>query len=95
MACYDFVMEDGRIHDPARIDYIHRHLKFMYKVMEEGIPVLGYQYWSILDNFEWNEGFDKRFGLIYVDYITGDRLLKDSAMDYGKIIRENGETLVV
>lgn len=94
MACYDFVTEDGRVHDPGRIDYVHRHLKFMNKAIMEGIPVLGYQYWSIMDNFEWNEGFDKRFGLIFVDYTTGDRILKDSAMDYAGIIRENGEPLI-
>lgn len=87
----DFVMLDGKVHDPQRIDYVHRHLQNLKKAVEEGIPVLGYQYWSIMDNFEWAEGYDKRFGLIYVDYRSGERVLKDSAYDYKKIIETNGE----
>lgn len=93
MANMDFVMLDGKVHDPQRIDYIHRHLQELKKAVEEGIPVLGYQYWSVMDNFEWALGYDKRFGLIYVDYRTGERVLKDSAYDYRKIIESNGENL--
>lgn len=93
MANYDFIMEDGKVHDPQRMDYIHRHLKALHRAVAEGIPVIGYQYWSILDNFEWSEGYDKRFGLIYVDYPTQRRVLKDSAYDYKEIIHTNGACL--
>ena len=54
--------------------------------MDEGVPVLGYQYWSLLDNFEWAEGYVPRFGLIYVDYNTLTRTLKDSAYFYKELI---------
>lgn len=89
----DFVMLDGKVHDPQRTDFIHRYLKGVKRAVEEGIPVLGYQYWSILDNFEWAEGFDPRFGLIYVDYRTKERILKDSAYFYADVIRTNGEII--
>lgn len=93
MANMDFVMSDGGVHDPQRIEYIRWHLQNLKKVVDDGVPVIGYQYWSIMDNFEWAEGFDKRFGLIYVDYRTGQRVLKDSAYEYKKIIETNGEVL--
>ena len=93
MANLDFVMADGEVHDPQRVDYVKRHLQNLKKAIEEGVPVLGYQYWSIMDNFEWAEGFDKRFGLIYVDYRTGERVLKDSAYAYKKIIETNGNEI--
>lgn len=89
----DFVMRDGKVHDPQRIDYIHTYLLALKRAVEEGIPVEGYLYWSILDNFEWKKGYDLRFGLVYVDYRTQKRTLKDSAYDYAEIIRTNGESL--
>jgi len=93
MANNDFVMLDGKVHDPQRIDYISRYLKGLKKAVSEGIPVIGYQYWSIMDNFEWSEGYDKRFGLIYIDYRTQERTVKDSGRFYAEIIRTNGEDL--
>lgn len=54
---------------------------------------MSYQYWSIMDNFEWVEGYDPRFGLIYVDYTTQKRIVKDSAWEYRKIIETNGAGL--
>lgn len=89
----DFVMRDGKVHDPQRIDYVHRYLLSLRRAVEEGIPVEGYLYWSIMDNFEWFHGYDMRFGLIYVDYQTQERTFKDSAYDYAEIIRSNGESL--
>lgn len=89
----DFVMRDGKIHDTQRIDYIHTYLLALRRAVDEGIPVEGYLYWSILDNFEWYKGYDMRFGLVYVDYRTQNRILKDSAFDYAEIIRTNGEHL--
>ncbi len=89
----DFVMRDGKVHDPQRIDYIHTYLGAVRRAIDEGIPVEGYLYWSILDNFEWFKGYDMRFGLIYVDYRTQTRTLKDSAYDYAEIIRTNGDSV--
>lgn len=93
MACNDLVSLDEKVHDPNRIDFIHRYLLSLKKAVEEGIPVLGYCYWSIMDNYEWTDGYDKRFGLIYVDYRTQKRTLKDSAYWYHDVIAANGEEL--
>ncbi len=93
MANIDFVMSDGKVHDPQRIDYMRRYIKEVKRAIDDGIPVIGYQYWSLMDNFEWAEGYDKRFGLIHVDYQTLKRTLKDSAHFYAEIIRTNGENL--
>ena len=65
----------------------------MKRAVDEGIPVIGYQYWSVMDNFEWAEGYDPRFGLIFVDYRTGKRILKDSAYEYKRIIESNGDNI--
>lgn len=93
IACFDSVSLDGAVHDPNRKDYIHRHLLSLHRAIDEGIPVLGYQYWSIMDNLEWTDGYDKRFGLIYVDYRTQQRIVKDSAWWYSEVIRTNGKEL--
>ena len=93
MANTDWEFEDGKVHDPQRIDFLSRYLKELKRATDDGIPVLGYQYWSIMDNFEWTSGYDKRFGMIYVDYRTGKRTLKDSALWYADVIRSNGSKL--
>ena len=93
MANLDFVMLDGKVHDPQRIDYVQRHLRYVRRAIDEGIPVIGYQYWSIMDNFEWAYGYSRRFGLIYIDYPTQERILKDSAYFYAEVIKTNGENL--
>lgn len=93
MANVDFKMLDGKVHDPQRIDFIHRHLVGLRRAVDEGVEVLGYQYWSIMDNFEWSFGYSRRFGLIYVDYPTQERILKDSAYFYKEVIKTNGENL--
>ena len=93
MANIDFIMLDGKVHDPQRIDYVRRHLRWLRRATEENIPVIGYQYWSIMDNYEWVRGYSKRFGLIYVDYPTGERTLKDSAYFYKEVISTNGENI--
>ena len=89
----DFVMLDGKVHDPQRIDFLHRYLRQVARALEEGIPVLGYSCWSLFDNFEWAAGYDVRFGLIYVDYATQQRTLKDSALWYRDVIATNGSNL--
>ena len=93
MADNDFVSLDGGVHDTHRIDFLHRYLRGLEKAVDEGIPVLGYHVWSIMDNFEWSSGYDYRFGLVYVDYRTQKRTVKDSGWWYGNVIRANGKTL--
>lgn len=90
MSNLDFVMRDGKVHDPQRIDYMYRYLSALHQAIEEGIPVIGYTAWSIMDNFEWAEGFDPRFGLIYVDYKTLERIPKDSFYWYQSVIKNGG-----
>ncbi len=89
----DWVAMDGKVHDPQRIDYMHHYLNGLKRAASEGIPLGGYFYWSILDNFEWAEGYKSRFGLVHVDYETQRRTVKDSALWYRDIIASHGETL--
>lgn len=90
MSNLDFVMSDGKVHDPQRIEYMKAYLSELHRAMEDGVPVTGYIVWSIMDNFEWADGFDPRFGLVYVDYRTQKRTPKDSFYWYQQVIRENG-----
>ena len=90
----DFISDDGKVHDPLRTEYIKKHVENIKKAVVEGIEVIGYQYWSLMDNFEWAMGYDARFGLIYVDYKNDcKRTLKDSAYYYKKVALSNGEEL--
>ncbi len=84
---------DGGVHDPQRIDFQARHLQQVRRAIEDGYPVEGYFIWSLLDNFEWAEGYEKRFGLIYVDYETQERIPKDSYAWYQDVIASNGASL--
>lgn len=92
-SCNDRIFMDGKVHDPDRIDYMHRYLLELKKAVDEGVPVLGYLHWSFLDNFEWAGGYDERFGMVYVDYPTQKRILKDSAFWYADVIAGNGAML--
>ncbi|KHO61252.1 broad-specificity cellobiase [Thermoanaerobacter sp. YS13] len=83
----DEVTEDGRVHDYERIEYIKEHLKAIARFIEEGGNLKGYFVWSLLDNFEWAHGYSKRFGIVYVDYETQKRILKDSAWWYKEVIK--------
>jgi len=89
----DWVAVDGKVHDPGRIDYLQRHLLAFARAGADGVDIRGYFQWSIMDNFEWGEGFKERFGLVYVDYQTQQRIPKDSAHWYSEVIRTNGESL--
>jgi beta-glucosidase len=83
------------VHDPQRIDFTARHLRELYRATTEGVPIEGYFHWSIMDNFEWAEGYKQRFGLVFVDYANGGRRIpKDSAAWYREVIRSNGATLL-
>jgi beta-glucosidase len=77
---------DGQIHDDRRIKYIRDHLEAVLDAIDIGVPVTGYFVWSILDNFEWALGYTQRFGLVWVDHRTGERIPKDSLAWYRSVI---------
>ena len=93
LAAEDKPAADGAVHDPDRTAFTSAYLSNLKRAAAEGIPLLGYQHWSVMDNFEWAEGYTPRFGLVYVDYATGRRTVKDSAWEYKRIIETNGEDL--
>ncbi len=93
LSCADWVSLDGRVHDPQRIDFLARYLREYRRAAADGVPVRGYFQWSIMDNFEWAEGYKQRFGLIHVDYQTQKRTPKDSYFWYKKVIQDNGASL--
>lgn len=93
MAGMDWVAVDGKVHDPQRIDYTTRYLRRMKDAIDEGVPVMGYLHWSVMDNFEWAHGYSMRFGLIHVDYATQKRTIKDSGYWYRSVIDSNGSVL--
>jgi beta-glucosidase len=82
----------SRVADAGRVGYLRSHLAAVHRAMERGANVGGYFHWSLLDNFEWAEGFRSRFGLVHVDYPSGRRLVKDSGREYGRIIASRGFT---
>ena len=77
-ASNDLVSPEGQIEDPERIRYVQEHLGAVAQAIAGGVDVRGYYYWSLLDNFEWAEGYAKRFGLVYIDYPTQRRTPKAS-----------------
>jgi beta-glucosidase len=83
---HDYVTPDGLVHDPERISYLDRYTGAVGRAVAAGADIRGYFAWSFLDNFEWAEGYSKRFGLVYVDYRTQDRIPKDSARWYSALI---------
>ncbi len=89
-AAYDdeLVVEDGerRVHDAERVAFLRGHLQAIADAAAAGVDVRGYFYWSLLDNFEWAWGYEKRFGIVRVDYDTQERTLKDSALEYRRVI---------
>ncbi|MBW4436765.1 MAG: beta-glucosidase [Pleurocapsa minor GSE-CHR-MK-17-07R] len=91
-AAYDDVLDatTGGVHDPDRIEYLRQHLEAAKCAIDNGAPLKGYFVWSLMDNFEWAWGFDKRFGIVYVDYASQKRVLKDSALWFRELIVHNG-----
>ena len=80
----------GRVADQRRIDYLQTHLKAVSNAIAQGSPVKGYYQWSLMDNFEWALGYDKRFGIVHVDFETQKRIIKDSGFWYRDQIKKNG-----
>ncbi|MNO19629.1 Beta-glucosidase [compost metagenome] len=85
-ACYNDICTEGQVHDPKRIEYLKKHLLQLSRVIESGVNLKGYIAWSLLDNFEWADGYSRRFGLIHVDYKSLIRTPKDSFYWYKKVI---------
>jgi beta-glucosidase len=83
----DWVHTDGQVRDGERVDFLVRHLGALERASREGIPVLGYFHWSLLDNFEWNHGYRERFGLVFVDFETQQRTPKESYRVYRDVIK--------
>ncbi len=81
---------DGVVHDADRIGYLHDHLAAVHAAIAQGVDIRGYYLWSFMDNFEWAWGLSKRFGIVHVDYPTGERRPKDSAYWYRNVIAANG-----
>ncbi|MGI6668620.1 MAG: GH1 family beta-glucosidase [Acetivibrionales bacterium] len=86
----DIVNHEGKVEDDGRISYLRRHLEQVHRAIQSGVDVAGYYAWSLMDNFEWGHGYSKRFGLVYVDYESQQRILKKSACWYGDVIKNNG-----
>ena len=93
MSNCDMIGHDGRVHDQVRVEFMIGYLLQLRRALAEGIDVRGYFVWSLMDNFEWQEGYKHRFGLIHVDYATQRRTLKDSALWYRDVIKSNGAEL--
>lgn len=89
----DWKQLDGTVKDPARIDFTQRYLQGLHKAIEKGVDVAGYFHWSLMDNFEWANGYLDRFGLIYVDFETQERIIKESGYWYKKVIESNGDII--
>ena len=82
--------ETGKVPDVLRTNYLRTHFVAMHRAVQMGVPLAGYFLWSLMDNFEWSHGFTQRFGIIWVDYETQKRTLKDSAKWYKNVIKKNG-----
>ena len=89
-AVYDYVDPEGEVDDEERVTYLDAHFRAAHDAMQQGVDLRGYMVWSLLDNFEWAEGYSKRFGIIFVDYGTQRRIPKTSASWYRDVIERNG-----
>jgi beta-glucosidase len=80
---------DGAVQDTERCEYLRAHIRACLSAIESGVPLHGYFLWSLLDNFEWAFGFSKRFGIVWVDFETQERIIKQSGHVYRRIIQGN------
>jgi len=87
------LMTDGEVLDPCRIEFVRRYLNGVKRGITEGLPINGYFYWSLMDNFEWAMGYKQRFGIVHVDFKTQKRTLKSSAKWYRQVIESNGDII--
>jgi beta-glucosidase len=82
-------LREGKVDDPRRVNYLKVHIEAVKQAIQQGVPIEGYFEWSLLDNFEWAHGYSKRFGLVYVDYATQQRIPKSSFYWYKQLIESN------
>ena len=87
------LVEGDRLSDPLRVDYYRKHLRAVHDACEAGVDVRGYFAWSLLDNFEWSNGYSKRFGIVHVDFASQKRTPKDSALFYSRVVATRGGAL--
>ena len=95
MSCHDVVSVDGKVHDPNRMHFLDTYLSELQRAADDGADVAGYFLWTFWDNFEWAEGYNERFGIVYVDFETQERIPKDSAYWYKDIMKSNGALLSI
>jgi beta-glucosidase len=88
-AAEDYIDPDGDVKDVERISYLHQHLDAAARAIKAGVNLAGYYVWSLLDNFEWGWGYQRRFGIVYVDFETQRRIPKASARFYAEVVRAN------
>jgi beta-glucosidase len=88
-AAEDYVNPEGTVEDVERVEYLHGHLAAAWNAIQEGVPLAGYFYWSVYDNFEWGWGYQKRFGLVYIEFESQRRIPKRSAAFYRQVMRAN------
>ena len=82
------IVENDKVHDKYRVEFLQNHINEMLKAKNDGVDLFGYLCWSFMDNFEWCSGYTPRFGLVYIDYSNQKRILKDSALEFKKIIEK-------
>jgi beta-glucosidase len=88
-AAEDYVNPQGEVNDVERVRYLHQHLDAAARAIKDGASLAGYFVWSLLDNFEWAWGYQKRFGIVFVDFGTQRRIPKSSARFYADVARAN------
>jgi beta-glucosidase len=93
-AAEDYVNPDGEVNDLERVRYLHTHLEAAARAIKDGASLAGYYVWSLLDNFEWGWGYQKRFGIVFVDFGTQRRIPKASAAFYANVVRANAIPLL-
>ena len=93
-AAEDYVNPDGEVNDVERVRYLHTHLEAAARAIKDGANLAGYFVWSLMDNFEWGWGYQKRFGIVFVDFGTQRRIPKASAAFYSNVVRANAIPLL-
>jgi beta-glucosidase len=88
-AFHDYPDPTGAVRDPERIDYLRNHFAAAHAAIAQGVNLQGYFVWSLMDNFEWADGYSQRFGIVFVDYRTQERIPKASAYWYRDVIAAN------
>jgi beta-glucosidase len=88
----DYVGPDGAVKDPERVDYLESHLKAAHDAIGAGVDLRGYFCWTLIDNFEWADGYSQRFGIVWVDFKTQERIPKSSALWFAGVASRNSLT---